>query len=1686
FLHNSVLTNHILIPCFWILPALVKKAIRHELDLDFVKKVKIEYKGEKVETRILALSAYRVYIVSSNKTAGKVESSFHILGVQQIESLKPLLVNITAADKIYAIKVAQPKDSIEIIAHIQAALKSSFPTGNPDRFRLTLGPAEEAEARQEKINNLVNTLIDTEADTEVGPCGGFSKVYACMCNYYGSRYLEEVAWDVDTIYLTHNTKEFNLQDFDHLDQKDLIPIIAVLEYNSWFNKLICKSFKLSSDACDVIYKVVKKSTTLEELVLDGVSLGRDFFHKVGLALTSNPKTALHSFDFSNNAMEDRGLSHLTGSFNKPQGLVSLSLVDNGLTVKGILSLVSSLKNSKYVQSSLKRLNLSKNPLKAEGVTTLSDFLAQPNSLTHLDLSYTDCALDLLFAALMRGCVQNLMHLNLAGNNFTTKKKEITVQQSFQQFFSLAQDLKFVDLSNCKLPPEAVRALLKGFSDNDNLKDVELDISKNELKSPGAKVLADSIPEIKNIKKLNISDNGFEGDFINILESLGHNESIQELCIGQNFKARTSNAAVEAFVQLVSEENSHIQSLSLADSKLKQDVIPLLDCLGTNESLIKLDISGNSIGDDGARILAKALQLNSKLRTLVVDKNNISHRGFSVIAAALESNYTLYSIPSPLYDAAQCLKSHGSHCEQHLRKIEAFLLRNQSPHKKVAEQAYRLQQGLLIASTQQQAVDRLIVHLQDNLFALRHSKEENVQKEVSVAKQYIQDADKLKQLLLKFHLCTDDSDIEAEFSKLSEKFYQTSQDKIKDNLDKMLECARDVCPYITSKEDVEENMALITVGNQRLSQTFVEEVILSQAAATILNRIREHQEETIVLFRDTLQTTRRVAAGNTLVASSLSLSITITLLDHALPIYERELLLKEHRQKQAQAEYQDGELDNTDDVVVAARKAKNRISSALLVSGENSEEVPRSHRRRPTISKPRRSFSEENIVVDIDLDDVQKDEEDGGLKEEKKSPMVTKKAKAPATPKITSTELDFSAVEHKHVGLDHLAKSRPRPAHGRRLPTRPSNRPQVTNGVDKSNDEADVSIDSFWAAPSENEPVKTHTKSSQKEIKAPAKTPPRPAPKPAPKPRPAPRTDESDQTTHEKDDKESKKAGWIPRGGINLGLPGFFKKKRDRSGSGNEADQSGMKTRWFTDDKTKGEGRGCCFVFVLTRNQVVSPFLTALKSSEKDKKSPSPKSKETTKSAAPPKPAPPRDRPTSVLPPKPAVKPRDRSGSSPGLRSRTGSSSAGEALSKPVEIKEEETVKEKPATRGPPKFGIGIGGMAGGGLLAEMKMRQERAGSSGSKVPPETVPKPARRPSAESRNKSDTESKSTRRPSNEDMAPVTRPRVSTGESDPDKISEEGLVRPSSIKRPRTSSQTPPKPQIKPRDKKEDKEQEETKQEEKKKPEKLVEAKKEEPPKGAVLKLGEEAGESVDGVVHEKQNETEEKGEKLKLKVKPDDTESDLWVKRDMPSPKRSPKSPKSPALISTETQHIKSESKPMSPITRAATLPKPWSPSSTTTRSLPRKYSFEGDRKVEKDEAKVETRTERTLSIDEEKESKSNENNVEEKSNSEGLRKSVSPFRLPPRKTSSKESKDETPTLEDEDKKVDQNKTESTDDVTDDVEDESAETTPKKDEEKPDSPMQDKYDDPLGVNASLLSTDSINNESPKKKERPISA
>ena len=79
----------------------------------------------------------------------------------------------------------------------------------------------------------------------------------------------------------------------------------------------------------------------------------------------------------------------------------------------------------------------------------------------------------------------------------------------------------------------------------------------------------------------------------------------------------------------------LESLNIADSKLRNDTTVIINALGSNSTLKSLDISGNMMGDIGAKMLAKALTINSTLTKVIWDRNNITALGLRDVALALE-------------------------------------------------------------------------------------------------------------------------------------------------------------------------------------------------------------------------------------------------------------------------------------------------------------------------------------------------------------------------------------------------------------------------------------------------------------------------------------------------------------------------------------------------------------------------------------------------------------------------------------------------------------------------------------------------------------------------------------------------------------------------------------------------------------------------------------------------------------------------------------------------------------------------------------------------------------------------------------------------------------------------------------------------------------------------------------------
>uniref|UniRef100_T1GQD8 Uncharacterized protein n=1 Tax=Megaselia scalaris TaxID=36166 RepID=T1GQD8_MEGSC len=132
---------------------------------------------------------------------------------------------------------------------------------------------------------------------------------------------EEVAWDIDTIYLSHDTRILNLRDFDHLEPKDLMAIVSALEYNTFFRGLKASHMRLSHETLERILHVLKRSMWLEELHLEALGLRSDFLHKLAVSVITNNSPAIRTIDLSHNIIEDKGASSLCALLgNIVQGL----------------------------------------------------------------------------------------------------------------------------------------------------------------------------------------------------------------------------------------------------------------------------------------------------------------------------------------------------------------------------------------------------------------------------------------------------------------------------------------------------------------------------------------------------------------------------------------------------------------------------------------------------------------------------------------------------------------------------------------------------------------------------------------------------------------------------------------------------------------------------------------------------------------------------------------------------------------------------------------------------------------------------------------------------------------------------------------------------------------------------------------------------------------------------------------------------------------------------------------------------------------------------------------------------------------------------------------------------------------------------------------------------------------------
>lgn len=320
----------------------------------------------------------------------------------------------------------------------------------------------------------------------------------------------------------------------------------------------------------------------------------------------------------------------------------------------------------------------------------------------------------MFGALLRGCSTHLSHLNVSHNSFGTKKSK-EIPPSFKQFFTSTLSLKHLNVSCCKIPAEALKNLLLGLACNESTTGLHLDLNGNQLGQLEAHVLESCIHGVRVLSSLDIGDNNMDSELASVLTAIGKNPSIKSLYLVkcfQSMKPKHIATVMDTLVNLIQKDDFMISELYISENKLKSDIYNFINAMGSNQHLQLLDVSGNLMGDMGARLLAKALQINNKLKTLILDRNSITLQGYSEIVYALERNYTLRHIPFPLFDISPTLKNHSDRADALVRKMQELLHRNGLGIKRQAGQGFRLQQGFLLSATNQ-LIDKLTTEAQEN-------------------------------------------------------------------------------------------------------------------------------------------------------------------------------------------------------------------------------------------------------------------------------------------------------------------------------------------------------------------------------------------------------------------------------------------------------------------------------------------------------------------------------------------------------------------------------------------------------------------------------------------------------------------------------------------------------------------------------------------------------------------------------------------------------------------------------------------------------------------------------------------------------------------------------------------------------------------------------------------------------------
>ena len=201
-------------------------------------------------------------------------------------------------------------------------------------------------------------------------------------------------------------------------------------------------------------------------------------------------------------------------------------------------------------------------------------------------------------------------------------------------------LRVLDMSNNDMPRPAMRSLALALAGNTHL--LSLNVSYNAAvgkRSGEGKCFGEALKKNTVLQALRIAANGFSAsDVCALLTGLKENETLTALDLSSNTVGQDGQELLADLLTF----HDHIVWLGL-DATAVGPACEFLHALAAARTLSHVSLSHNSLGQEGAKRIARVLQTSPTLQRLDLTHTRLGYEGMQQVLHALAQNTYLYSL-----------------------------------------------------------------------------------------------------------------------------------------------------------------------------------------------------------------------------------------------------------------------------------------------------------------------------------------------------------------------------------------------------------------------------------------------------------------------------------------------------------------------------------------------------------------------------------------------------------------------------------------------------------------------------------------------------------------------------------------------------------------------------------------------------------------------------------------------------------------------------------------------------------------------------------------------------------------------------------------------------------------------------------------------------------------------------------